>query len=86
MTTEHGTQEIFIMDRKLSITPVQAPLSEWLKPNPCIKVQIDGESVYACKGGFGRFTEYAAFVNKEEAEAYKAAEERQKKPQKRRRG
>ncbi len=64
-------KEIFVVDGSLEINSVEVPEDEWEDKSGVFRAQIDKQPIIVQCGGWSKFTTYAGFENRREAERFK---------------
>ena len=64
-------KEIFVVDGSLEINSVKVPEDEWEDKSGVFQAQIGKQPIIVQRGGWSKFTTYAGFETRREAERFK---------------
>ena len=64
-------KEIFVVDGSLEINSVQVPEDKWENESGVFRAQIGRQPIIVQRGGWSKFTTYAGFKTRREAEKFK---------------
>jgi len=71
--TKQTMKEVFVVDAKLEINPVQVPVQEWEHPTRYFGAEIGSQTVIVLRGGRNKIATYAGFESRQEAEKFRTA-------------